>query len=31
MPNAFIRIASDNTVTVLVKHLDKGPGVMTLA
>ena len=29
MPNAFIRIASDNTVTVLVKHLDKGQGVMT--
>jgi isoquinoline 1-oxidoreductase subunit beta len=29
MPNAFIRIAADNTVTVLVKHLDKGQGVMT--
>lgn len=29
MPNAFIRIAPDNTVTVLVKHLDKGQGVMT--
>src|SRR6202023_4187429 len=29
MPNAFIRIAPDNTVTVLVKHLDKGQGVTT--
>ena len=28
-PNAFIRIAPDNTVTVLVKHLDKGQGVTT--
>src|SRR5271168_614683 len=29
MPNAFIRIASDNTVTVMIKHLDKGQGVTT--
>jgi len=29
MPNAFIRIAPDNTVTVLIKHLDKGQGVAT--
>lgn len=29
MPNAFIRIAPDNTVTVLIKHLDKGQGVTT--
>jgi len=28
-PNAFIRIAPDNTVTVIVKHLDKGQGVTT--
>ena len=28
-PNAFIRIAPDNTVTVQVKHLDKGQGVTT--
>jgi len=28
-PNAFIRIAPDNTVTVLIKHLDKGQGVTT--
>ena len=28
-PNAFVRIAPDNTVTVLVKHLDKGQGVTT--
>jgi isoquinoline 1-oxidoreductase beta subunit len=28
-PNAFIRIAPDNTVTVLVKHLDKGQGITT--
>lgn len=28
-PNAFIRIAPDNTVTVIVKHLDKGQGVRT--
>jgi isoquinoline 1-oxidoreductase subunit beta len=29
MPNAFIRIAPDSTVTVLIKHLDKGQGVTT--
>src|SRR6516225_9042463 len=29
MPNAFIRIAPDNTVTVMIKHLDKGQGVAT--
>src|SRR5580658_528112 len=28
-PNAFIRIAPDNTVTVIVKHLDKGQGITT--
>jgi isoquinoline 1-oxidoreductase beta subunit len=28
-PNAFVRIASDNTVTVIIKHLDKGQGVTT--
>ncbi len=28
-PQAFVRIAPDNTVTVLVKHLDKGQGIMT--
>jgi len=29
MPNAFIRIAPDNTVTVIIKHLDKGQGITT--
>lgn len=29
MPNAFIRIAPDNTVTVLSKHLDMGQGNTT--
>jgi len=29
MPGAFVRIAPDNTVTVLVKHLDKGQGTIT--
>ncbi len=29
MPNAFIRIAPDDTVTVIIKHLDKGQGVTT--
>src|SRR5580704_3839547 len=29
MPNAFIRIAPDDTVTVMIKHLDKGQGVTT--
>ena len=28
-PHAFVRIAPDNTVTVLVKHLDKGQGTIT--
>ncbi|MBP7340562.1 MAG: xanthine dehydrogenase family protein molybdopterin-binding subunit, partial [Niveispirillum sp.] len=28
-PNLFVRVAKDNTVTVLVKHLDKGQGIMT--
>jgi isoquinoline 1-oxidoreductase beta subunit len=28
-PNAFVRIAPDSTVTVLIKHLDKGQGVTT--
>lgn len=28
-PNAFVRIAPDDTVTVLVKHLDMGQGSMT--
>ncbi|MFV3128439.1 molybdopterin cofactor-binding domain-containing protein [Niveispirillum sp. KHB5.9] len=28
-PNVFVRVAKDNTVTVLVKHLDKGQGIMT--
>lgn len=27
--NAFVRIASDDTVTVICKHLDKGQGVTT--
>jgi isoquinoline 1-oxidoreductase beta subunit len=29
MPNVFIRIAPDNMVTVIVKHLDKGQGIAT--
>lgn len=29
MPNAFVRIASDNTVTVLIKHLEMGQGAFT--
>jgi len=28
-PNVFIRVAPDNTVTVLIKHLDKGQGIAT--
>jgi isoquinoline 1-oxidoreductase beta subunit len=28
-PNAFIRIGADNSVTVLVKHLEFGQGVLT--
>jgi isoquinoline 1-oxidoreductase beta subunit len=28
-PNAFIKIAPDSTVTVIIKHLDKGQGVTT--
>lgn len=27
--NAFVRVAADNTVTVVIKHLDKGQGVTT--
>ncbi|MEO0579235.1 MAG: xanthine dehydrogenase family protein molybdopterin-binding subunit, partial [Pseudomonadota bacterium] len=27
--NAFVKIASDNTITVVAKHLDKGQGVTT--
>ncbi|MBB3770938.1 isoquinoline 1-oxidoreductase beta subunit [Angulomicrobium tetraedrale] len=29
MPNAFVRIAPDSTVTVLIKHLDMGQGTTT--
>lgn len=29
MPNAFIKIAPDDTVTVMIKHLDKGQGIAT--
>jgi len=28
-PMAFVKIAPDNTVTVMIKHLDKGQGVAT--
>src|SRR3989440_10302268 len=28
-PNAFVRIAADNTVTVIVKHLEMGQGTYT--
>jgi isoquinoline 1-oxidoreductase beta subunit len=28
-PNVFIRIAPDNKITVIVKHLDKGQGIAT--
>lgn len=27
--NAFVRVGTDNTVTVVIKHLDKGQGVTT--
>ena len=29
MPQAFIRIGTDNTVTVIVKHLESGQGIFT--
>ncbi|RZK93151.1 MAG: twin-arginine translocation signal domain-containing protein, partial [Methylobacterium sp.] len=29
MPNAFVRIAADDTVTVVIKHLDMGQGNTT--
>jgi isoquinoline 1-oxidoreductase subunit beta len=29
VPNAFVKIAPDSTVTVIIKHLDKGQGVTT--
>jgi isoquinoline 1-oxidoreductase subunit beta len=29
MPNAFVRIDTDSSVTVLIKHLDKGQGIAT--
>lgn len=28
-PNAFIRVNADNTVTIMIKHLDMGQGVTT--
>jgi isoquinoline 1-oxidoreductase subunit beta len=28
-PNAFVKIGADNSVTVMIKHLDKGQGVTT--
>src|SRR3982751_5986991 len=28
-PNAFLRVGKDNTVTVIVKHLEMGQGVYT--
>ncbi len=28
-PNVFVRVTPDSSVTVLVKHLDKGQGIMT--
>ncbi|MDQ0472322.1 xanthine dehydrogenase family protein molybdopterin-binding subunit [Labrys wisconsinensis] len=28
-PNAFVRIGTDDSVTVLIKHLDKGQGIAT--
>jgi len=29
MPNAFVKVGHDSSVTVIVKHLDKGQGVTT--
>lgn len=29
MPNAFVRVAPDNTVTVVIKHLEMGQGTFT--
>jgi isoquinoline 1-oxidoreductase beta subunit len=29
MPNAFVQISSDDTVTVIIKHLDMGQGIAT--
>ena len=28
-PNPFLQVAPDNTVTVIIKHLDKGQGAAT--
>ena len=28
-PNAFVRVSTDNTVTVVIKHLEKGQGTYT--
>src|SRR6516164_8955392 len=28
-PNPFVRVSPDNTVTVIVKHLDQGQGIAT--
>ena len=28
-PNAFVRVSTDNTVTVMIKHLEKGQGTYT--
>jgi isoquinoline 1-oxidoreductase subunit beta len=28
-PNLFVRIAPDNSVTIIIKHLDKGQGIAT--
>ncbi|WP_028022509.1 xanthine dehydrogenase family protein molybdopterin-binding subunit [Enterovibrio calviensis] len=28
-PNAFVRVGADNTVTIMIKHLDMGQGVTT--
>lgn len=29
VPNAFVRVGSDDTVTILIKHLDMGQGITT--